>query len=669
MTAGSSFSNLFGAGPVAPANPSFESLMLTASVALAWPLETTGGTPYVASQINITAAAGGIEVMMPPGETGSTGVQCMISNTGMNPFTVTTTSGVQIAVIATTQSWLISLIDNSTPDGSWQALQMASTVSSAVASGLAGPGLQAAGSQLEVIWDTLILSGNSLLVAANQATAVVWDGAAGILTLDLISNLGVGWYCALTNRGTQAITLNCSGGQTINGVGSLMIQPSDGGLIVCGAGGFNTIGALVTPLAIAAGGTGASTAPAALVNLGGTSLGISIFTAPSSASIIALLGLNNFTFIEASVSTDQSLVTTSSNTAYICTAALNLTLPLTTVLSTKYIIIASAEGGIVTLTPQPSDAIDGAPVNTPLTIPEGGSTMLATDANGNWWTIFGPAIVGNNLVIGGTGAIGGNVTLGGTLSVAGTSTLTGAITTGATLTVSSGGLNITGNGALNGTWVVSGAVTCQTTFAVTGNSTLTGSLTVVTGGVSFNGAGTAFQVPNGESIFNIMQTTGAQLVGETGWAYNSSGGGAFSDNINIGITAGGSSMLAVNYIAVSDARLKFDIENITPQQAWDWVRLAIPVKYRKRVKYDSDDSIVEAGFIAQDQARAGYGDFVAQVPCPGMPALNDGVLKLNKDFMLGLPTNYQIAFLTAALKDEREQRMKLEARLNALESK
>jgi hypothetical protein len=49
-------------------------------------------------------------------------------------------------------------------------------------------------------------------------------------------------------------------------------------------------GGIATPIAIADGGTGATTAGAALINLGGTSLGISIFTAAGTANVWNDLG-------------------------------------------------------------------------------------------------------------------------------------------------------------------------------------------------------------------------------------------------------------------------------------------------------------------------------------------------------------------------------------------
>ena len=227
-----------------------------------------------------------------------------------------------------------------------------------------------------------------MIRASNRSNVIVWYGALGALQLDLIANLGVGWVCGLTNEGTDSVTLVGSAGQTINGGAILTVEPGSSGLIFCSASGFNTIGVLVTVIPIVSGGTGATTAAGALTNLGGTAVGQSIFTAPSAASVIALLGLNNFTFKESSISASQSLAAGSSNTGFVCTAPLTLSLPLTTTLTNTFIFAAYAQGGAVTVVPQASDQINNQTAGANLVLPQGTSAMFFTDADGNWWPFF-----------------------------------------------------------------------------------------------------------------------------------------------------------------------------------------------------------------------------------------------------------------------------------------
>lgn len=390
MASGSSWTNLFGVSPVAPANPSYETLTIIENTALVWPLETTGGSPYVASQIDVTASSSGLLLMMPPANTGSTGGGADITNVGSETFTVTNQAGTAITPIAATETWRVTLTDNSTVDGTWRSYQMASTTSNATAASLAGPGLQAVGTELQTYWPTTRLStGTTILITtAYRSNAIVWEGGGVTMQLDAVATLTAGWVAALANNGTGNVTLTGSNGELINGEVSLTIHPGNSGIIICDADGFTTFGAIIEVLPVTDGGTGASTATNALTNLGGTSIGKSVFTAPDAAAVRALLGIQNFILNESTVSTNQVVVVGSIGTAYVCTAGLSLTLPLTTTLTTTFVLAVYAQGGNVTLIPQVTDQINAGGAGVNLVISSGASALMVTDANGNWWVLF-----------------------------------------------------------------------------------------------------------------------------------------------------------------------------------------------------------------------------------------------------------------------------------------
>ena len=559
MTSGSSYVEAFGGNVVKPAQPSYLALSIAVNTSLVWPLESTQGQPVVAAEIDVTSTDASLKLAMPPGNTGSTGVATLITNVGANTFTVTDQAGNTIVAIPTTQAWIISLTDNSTANGTWRASQLGATTSSASAGALAGPGLQAVGAQLQVNWSTpAALNTNTAITASYRAAAIEWTGGAGTLQLDLIANLGAGWFCALTNLGSATVTLSTSGGQTINGNATLSVPVGNSGLVVCTASGFLTFGALLSPLGIINGGTGATTADGALTNFGGTTIGKAIFTAANAAAVVALLGISPSSFIESSVAVDQVLNLGSTNTVYVCTAALSLTLPLTTTLTTKFFFVAYAQGGAVTVTPQSTDNIDDGSAGANYTCH---NTLRAVRHRCQWSLVSGVRALPR---------VGGTVSRG-----------------------------------TDGQWPDFSNSDCQQ----------------FSDWVCFRCERNRF--------------------------------GAFFRTINYGILATGN-MLADLYYAISDIRLKTDIREITEADGEAWVKTAMPMTFLKK-------GVPEAGFIAQDQVRAGYSQYVGSYDHPGLPELVDRGVTSRADVALNLsPTNY-IAYLTAALQSALRRIEALEA--------
>lgn len=383
-----SFVGTFGGSVVRPANPTYLALDIAENTTLVWPLETTASTPVVAAALDISTAGASLEITMPPANTGSCGVVTMASNVGSHTFTIVDADGGEIVEIDPTESWLIVLTDNEDAAGTWRVLQMASTTSAASAAALAGAGLEASASELRTVWTPVVLNSNTVLTISYRAKLIQWTGPAGILQLDTLANLGSGAPIAIYNGGSGDITLTGTGGEQINGSTSITIQQGESCIVIDGSGQFIAMGILLGTLPIAQGGTGASTAGAALSNLGGTTLGIALFTAPSAASARALLGIVNYTLQEATVSTNQSITEASTNTVFVATAAIAVSLPLTTGLSNQFVVGFYAQSGATTISPQATESINGQAAGSNFVLPAGASALFLTDANGNWWPVF-----------------------------------------------------------------------------------------------------------------------------------------------------------------------------------------------------------------------------------------------------------------------------------------
>lgn len=384
----------FGGNNVSASNLGYAFLQLDANTALNWPLESQDGVPVVAPAMQVLPTAASLSLAMPDATQGATGIVTTIENPGNVSFTLTDTDGAQIVVVGIGQCWDVWLTDNGTPAGAWFSVQRGATTSNAQAAALAGYGLTAVGSELYTTIATQYLNTNTLVTENSLANGLVWEGTApGTLTLDLLSNLTIGWWCLVTCLGTAPVTVATSGSNTINGVAQITL-PVGGGtspysmLIVASSTGFNTFAGTPPIIPIAGGGTGADTAGEALINLGGSTIGIDIFEAPNAAAILALLGIGPSAFTEETVSVSQIITESQINTAFVCTAALSMTLPLSTTVTNQFLFAVYAQGGPVTMIPISPDAINGGASGVSFVMPQGSSAIWTTDASGHWWPLF-----------------------------------------------------------------------------------------------------------------------------------------------------------------------------------------------------------------------------------------------------------------------------------------
>lgn len=386
--------NTFGGASVNPAQASYLALTITANTALVWSLEASQGTPVVAAELAVTASVNNLSLAMPDATQGATGIATIIYNPGSHSFTLTDTLGAQIAVIAPGIAWIISLTDNSTSAGIWLPIQLGAFTSSTSAGALAGYGLQAIATQLQSNIVTHYFNTNQFIDATYRASGIVYEGSGiAAFQLDTIANLTAGWWALFTNLGTDDLTISASTGDTINAVAQITLPAGGSGspysvLVVAASDRFNTFAGTPPIIPISGGGTGADNAPDALTNLGGSTVGIEIFEAANAAAVLALLGIGASAFAEVTVATSQTITTSSINNAFVCTAPLSLMLPDTTTLTKSFLFAAYAEGGAITLQPQPTDKINGGTLGANLVIPLGASLILATDAAGNWWPLF-----------------------------------------------------------------------------------------------------------------------------------------------------------------------------------------------------------------------------------------------------------------------------------------
>lgn len=156
--------------------------------------------------------------------------------------------------------------------------------------------------------------------------------------------------------------------------------------------------------------------------------------------------------------------------------------------------------------------------------------------------------------------------------------------------------------------------------------------------------------------FHHFQGTRNLAIGAYGFLTSTTGGfNGSGSTFPVGILSD-FDVVALRFEAVSDERLKTDVEEMTPERGVEFVLRSTPVTFTM-------DGQHSAGFIAQDQVRAGFHEMVRAAPHPGMPehVADDGFVspaeaKLTMDYDQAIP------YLTAALKNALQ-------RIEVLESK
>ncbi len=228
---------------VYPANVTYRAVTLATNTTLVWPTEDTTSSDVVARIMDVTASSGSLALTMPPANETSTGNTVLFSNAGSLTYTVKGNGGATLLTVASGQFWTLYLTGNSTAAGVWNSYQQGTGTSSATAASLAGFGLIAITTTLNTNNPVTDETMDYAFAASDRAGIFVWGGGAGTFTLIAASGASNGWGLAVRNEGTGALILDAQGADTVNGVGSITLNPSDSAWVYSdGTSEFHTIG-------------------------------------------------------------------------------------------------------------------------------------------------------------------------------------------------------------------------------------------------------------------------------------------------------------------------------------------------------------------------------------------------------------------------------------------
>lgn len=241
-----SFSEVFGGSNIYPSQPTYLALdPLSADVQLQWPIEQAiSGALVVADIIDLNPVAPGLTVMLPDARQASEGFTALFNNLGADTVDILAADGSTIVSIVSGTVWQAYLVDNTTEAGTWRIFQFGASVSTAVASALAGAGLKAIGTTLnEKMLIAVRGSTPYNIVTADRANVQQWTGGVGSFVLPAPGTVGADWFTVLKNQGSGNLTLTATSGN-IDGNASLVLAPGQSAWILTdGANYFSLVGA------------------------------------------------------------------------------------------------------------------------------------------------------------------------------------------------------------------------------------------------------------------------------------------------------------------------------------------------------------------------------------------------------------------------------------------
>jgi hypothetical protein len=236
------FTEIFGGGTIYPSEPTYLSINMSDDVTLEWPIEQAVSGDIVAKIIDVTASVAGLTITIPDARQVSTGYTALFNNVGAETVTVVTATGGTIISLSSGTAWTIYLRDNSTEAGSWRTFQQGASTSVADAAALAGAGLVAILTTLNLNWPVTSRNANYVILDSDRARVNEWIGGSGTFTMPDAGTVGNGWFTIVKNLGSGDLTVATVSGNTIDDLASLTVSAGESCFLDSDGTDYFTIG-------------------------------------------------------------------------------------------------------------------------------------------------------------------------------------------------------------------------------------------------------------------------------------------------------------------------------------------------------------------------------------------------------------------------------------------
>jgi hypothetical protein len=237
-----SYNSPFTGNVIQPTDVAYRAITLSANLQLEWPINGNATDDYAARIMEVTATTGGLRLDMPPANQASVGNDALIRNVGGTTFTVADFDGNTIVSVAAGEAKYIYIETNPDEAGTWGVIAFGVGTSNVDAATLAGYGLLASGNTLNQSHPVSTINSNYTVLASDRAQTLVWTGGTGPFTLTAATTVGNNWFTLIRNSGTGTLTVDPPGGELIDSLGSIDLQPSDSCFVVSSGTAFYSIG-------------------------------------------------------------------------------------------------------------------------------------------------------------------------------------------------------------------------------------------------------------------------------------------------------------------------------------------------------------------------------------------------------------------------------------------
>jgi len=226
------FNDVFGNNTLPPSEYGYQGYTITADATLQWPYNSSDAPYTVAKVMNISCQAGNA-IILPDARQVSSGEDLLVRNVGAHLLVVRHPSGVQLHDVEPGTAVYIYLMDNTTEDGVYGALDFGSGSSEVDASTLVGYGIKAIGASLNQSHPVYPYASGTEIDSTSRAGLVVSTGGLTTFTLAQASTLGDDFFFMFRNDGTGTATLEPYGSETIDNQLNMQIQPGESLMLVC----------------------------------------------------------------------------------------------------------------------------------------------------------------------------------------------------------------------------------------------------------------------------------------------------------------------------------------------------------------------------------------------------------------------------------------------------